>query len=82
MAFIPRPGGFGGAGPPRGGMGFGQAGPPLPGERLVGLGSFKKGGKVKKTGKYKLEKGERVLTKAQQKKRKKDTHAFVAGRRA
>jgi hypothetical protein len=45
------------------------------------LGSFKKGGKVKKTGKYKLHKGERVLTKKQAKS-KGDTHAFIAGRKA
>lgn len=33
------------------------------------LGSYKKGGKVKKTGLYKLHKGERVLTKKQAKKK-------------
>jgi hypothetical protein len=33
---------------------------PMPGPRLA-LGSFKKGGKVKKTGIYKLHKGERIL---------------------
>jgi len=43
------------------------------------LGSFKKGGKVKKTGSYKLHKGERVLTKKQAK-RKSDTKAYVYGR--
>ena len=32
----------------------------MPGPRLA-LGSFKKGGKVKKTGIYKLHKGERIL---------------------
>jgi hypothetical protein len=36
-------------------MGFQQPGGPL-------LGSFKKGGKVKKTGKYKLHKGEKVIS--------------------
>ena len=36
-------------------------------KQLKSYTSFKKGGKVKKTGIYKLHKGEKVLTKAQQK---------------
>lgn len=44
------------------------------------LRSFKKGGKVKKTGKYKLHKGEKVIP--AKKSKKSDTAAFVAGKRA
>lgn len=42
-----------------------------PEKNLKLKGSLKKGGKIKKTGIYKLHKGERVLTKKQQKKLKK-----------
>jgi hypothetical protein len=43
------------------------------------IASMKKGGKVKKTGTYKLHKGERVV---KAKSKKSDTHAYVAGKRA
>jgi hypothetical protein len=42
---------------------IGQAQPKLPTQGIKPLGSFKKGGTVKKTGVYKLHKGEKVLTK-------------------
>ena len=60
-----------GPGGPIGAFG-GQQGPPIirPGMGGQGiLGSFKKGGKVPKTGNYHLEEGEHVLTKNQAKKR-------------
>jgi hypothetical protein len=43
--------------------------------------SMKKGGKVKKTGRYKLHKGERVVP-AKKARKKSDSHAYVAGRPA
>ncbi len=46
------------------------------------LGSFKKGGKVKKTGKYILHKGERVLNRVQAKKNLKITSKPIAKGRA
>jgi hypothetical protein len=41
------------------------------GPQTMGLSSFKRGGKVKRTGLAKVHKGERVLTKKQAKKRDK-----------
>jgi len=52
---------------PNAGEGLGRT--PLqggPGMRAPGLQSFKHGGKVKRTGLAKVERGERVLTKKQQ----------------
>jgi hypothetical protein len=86
--------GFGGQRPPimpqRPGVGrFGAA--PTPGAGGVGFGgpyqpepfirSMKKGGKVKKTGKYKLHKGERVVP-AKKSRKRGDTSAFVGGKEA
>jgi len=60
-------------------MGGGGMRPQMPGQRPIA--SMKKGGKVKKTGLYKLHKGETVK-KAKAKGKKSDTSAFVAGKRA
>lgn len=47
------------------------------------LGSFKKGGKVKKTGLYKLHKGEKVVRKGKKKKgRKQSVEAMVNSARS
>ena len=47
---------------------FGGASVPSDGSADPEIGSFKKGGKVKKTGKYKLHAGERVLNSKQTRK--------------
>ena len=68
---------FGGGTPPgAGGVGFGG---PVRTEPVIR--SMKKGGKVKKTGKYKLHKGERVVP-AKKARKRGDTSAFVGGKQA
>ena len=59
---------MGGMRPERGSsdsVGSGGMGSPGPDEHGPTIGSFKRGGKVKKTGLIKAHKGERVLTKKQ-----------------
>lgn len=64
---VQRAGGFGGPSAPGMGGGGGPIGVGGPMQRAGGMQSFKKGGKVKKTGLAHVHKNERVLTKKQQK---------------
>ena len=66
--------------PERGGagsdnVGSGGMGSPGPDEHGPSLGSFKHGGKVRKTGLIKAHKGERVLNKKQERKFEKKEHS-------